>query len=119
MSEANAKKCFDSTTEGKKVNFHFYEFVEQIKEWRVIRRWVIDHMYKEDDSPKTVFPAPKIRHRNDVLFIISLTRVIFKRNELLIVFAEKVKIEYFFEKIFNCYVYVSVDNDTIKILKEI
>ena len=29
------------------------------------------------------------------------------------------KIQCFFKKIFNSYVYVSVDNDTVKILKEI
>ena len=29
------------------------------------------------------------------------------------------KIQYFFKKIFNSYVYVSVDNDTMKIQKEI
>ena len=33
--------------------------------------------------------------------------------------AENVKIEYFFKKIFNSYAYVSGDNDTMKIQKEI
>ena len=37
---------------------------------------------------------------------------IFKRNEWL-VSAEKIKIEYFFKKIFSFHAYVSVDNDTI------
>ena len=48
-----------------------------------------------------------------------LRHIVFKRNEWLVVLAEKVKIEYFSKKIFNYESYVSVDNDTIKILKEI
>ena len=47
------------------------------------------------------------------------TRVIFKRNSRLVVLAENVKIEYFIKKIFNPYVYVSVDNGTMKIQKQI
>ena len=46
-------------------------------------------------------------------------RVIFKRNSWLVVMAENVKIQYFIKKIFNSYVYISVDNDTMKIQKEI
>ena len=49
----------------------------------------------------------------------SSTRVTFKRNSWLVVSAENVKIQYFFKKIFNSYVYVLMDNDTMKIQKEI
>ena len=44
--------------------------------------------------------------------------LILKRNGWFVVSAEKVKIEYFFKKIFNSYIYVLVDNDTIKNSKE-
>ena len=37
----------------------------------------------------------------------------------LVVSAENVKIQHFFKKIFNFKVYVLVDNDTMKIQKEI
>ena len=43
----------------------------------------------------------------------------FKRNSWLVVSAENFKIEYFLKKIFNSHVHVLVDNDTMKILKEI
>ena len=43
----------------------------------------------------------------------------FKRNSWFVVLAENVKIQYFLKKIFNSHIYLSVDNDTMKILKEI
>ena len=51
-------------------------------------------------------------------FIMQST-VTFKRNSWLLVSAENVKIQYLFKKTFNSYVYVSLDNDTMKIQKEI
>ena len=45
--------------------------------------------------------------------VFPFTRVKFKRNEWLVVSATKVTIECFFKKIFNSYVYLSMDNDTI------
>ena len=45
--------------------------------------------------------------------------VTFNRNSWLVVSAENVKIQYFFKKTFNSYAYISVDNETMKIKKEI
>ena len=60
------------------------------------------------------FPTLKKLHR-----IADGSRVVFKRNSSLVASAENVKIQYLFDKIFNSYVYILVDNDTMKNLKEI
>ena len=46
-------------------------------------------------------------------------RVTFKRNSWLVVSAKNVKNQNFSKKTLNSYVYVLVDNDTMKIQKEI
>ena len=64
-------------------------------------------------------------HTSDVLWRKNLTKtqhqaslttnslVTFKRHSWPVVSTENVKIQYFFKKIFNSYIYVSVDNDII------
>ena len=54
-----------------------------------------------------------------IKIIFTRSQVIFKRKSWLVVSAENVKIEYFFKKILISHIYVLVDNDTVKIWKEI
>ena len=60
------------------------------------------------------FWGPSFRLRvSPYMCLICVSRVIFKWNKRLVFSVEKVKIEYFFKKIYNFYVHVSVHNDTI------
>ena len=61
---ANVKKCVFPRKGTGQLSFLGFGnccwLTEQIKQWRAVRRLAIDQIYKEDDSPKTVFRRQRL-----------------------------------------------------------